>query len=90
MTGGTSRGKIIADDIVSRLPAWVLRTMVRLPTPTFKIIRDAKRLAHELGNRIVREKFAAARNGLDTDGDLFGLLCEWLYLENISTFSPSI
>ncbi|KAJ7764211.1 cytochrome P450 [Mycena metata] len=70
-----SRLQILADAVASHLPVWLFRAAARLPTSTLEIIRTAKRLAEELGNRIVEEKRAAARDGLDTDGDLFGVLC---------------
>ncbi|KAJ7018930.1 cytochrome P450 [Mycena alexandri] len=69
-----SRQQILAEAILSYLPAWLFRAAAHLPTPTLKTVRDAKRLAYELGNRIVQEKLVAARDGLDTDGDVFGVL----------------
>ncbi|KAJ7764245.1 cytochrome P450 [Mycena metata] len=74
LAASQSRLQILAEAVISRLPAWLVRAAARLPTPTLKTIRTAKRLAYELGNRIVQEKRAAARDGLDTDGDLFGVL----------------
>ncbi|KAJ7764225.1 cytochrome P450 [Mycena metata] len=74
LAASQSRRQILADAVTSRLPAWLFRAAARLPTPTLKTIRAAKRLAYELGDRIVQEKRAAARDGLDTDGDLFGVL----------------
>ncbi|KAJ7016106.1 cytochrome P450 [Mycena alexandri] len=70
-----SRQQILAEAILSCLPAWLFRAAAHLPTPTLRTARDAKRLAYELGNRIVQEKLVAARDGLDTDGDVFGVLC---------------
>ncbi|KAJ7766025.1 cytochrome P450 [Mycena metata] len=71
-----SRLQILAEAIASHLPPWLFRAVAHLPTPDFKTARDAKRLAYELGNRIVREKLLAAREGqLDTDGDVFSVLC---------------
>ncbi|KAJ7028339.1 cytochrome P450 [Mycena alexandri] len=69
-----SREQILAEAIGSRLPAWLFHAVAHLPTQTFRTIRDAKRLAYELGNRIVEEKLVSARNGLDTDADVFGVL----------------
>ncbi|KAJ7766107.1 cytochrome P450 [Mycena metata] len=69
-----SRQQILAEAIASHLPTWLFRAVARLPTGTFKTVRDAKRLAYELGNRIVQEKLVAAKEGLDTDSDVFGVL----------------
>ncbi|KAJ7160460.1 cytochrome P450 [Mycena filopes] len=69
-----SRGQVIADAIIGYLPSWLAHAAIHLPTPTFKIIRKSKRLAHELGTRVVREKVAAVKNGVDVDGDVYGVL----------------
>ncbi|KAJ7184879.1 cytochrome P450 [Mycena filopes] len=69
-----SRGQVIADAISGYLPPWLSHAAINLPTPTFKVIRESRRLAHELGTRVVREKVAAARKGLDVDGDVYGVL----------------
>ncbi|KAJ7751106.1 cytochrome P450 [Mycena metata] len=74
LSAAHSRGQILAEAIGSHLPTWMFHAAARLPTPSFKILRDAKRLADELGNRVIAEKTVAARDGLDIDGDLFGIL----------------
>ncbi|KAJ7016103.1 cytochrome P450 [Mycena alexandri] len=70
-----SRAHVLFDAVASHLPACIFRAAGHLPTQSLKILRDAKMLMHELGNRIVREKTVAASNGLDTGSDVLGLLC---------------
>ncbi|KAJ6528093.1 cytochrome P450 [Mycena capillaripes] len=71
-----SAGQIVADAIGTHLPAWLLRAVVYLPTRTFKAVRTAKYLAIRLGERVVRGKAESARQGLDINHDIFGLLLD--------------
>ncbi|KAF7356162.1 Cytochrome P450 [Mycena venus] len=71
-----SAGQIVADAIGARLPGWVWRAAIHLPTATCKAIRTAKRLANELGNQVLREKREAAEQGLDINTDLYGQLLD--------------
>ncbi|KAF7356160.1 Cytochrome P450 [Mycena venus] len=71
-----SATQIVADAIGARLPGWVWRAAIHLPTATCKAIRTAKRLANELGNQVLREKREAAEQGLDIDTDLYGRLLD--------------
>jgi hypothetical protein len=59
-----------------RLPAWLLRAAIYLPTKTFNTVRRAKYLANQLGERVVQDKKDTAQRGLDIDRDVFGVLCE--------------
>ncbi|KAJ7091708.1 cytochrome P450 [Mycena crocata] len=65
---------ILADTIGGKFPLWVWRAATYLPTPAFRSIRRETLLAARLGRRIVRDKMDAAKQGLDTDADLFGVL----------------
>ncbi|KAF7356164.1 Cytochrome P450 [Mycena venus] len=69
-----SRVQIIADAIGARLPGWLWRAAIYLPTATCKAIRTAKRLADEVGIQVLREKRAAVEQGLDINTDLYGQL----------------
>ncbi|KAJ7184881.1 cytochrome P450 [Mycena filopes] len=72
MAGTQSRAQIIIETITSPAPIWAHEAALYLPA--FKVVRASRRLARELGNRVVQEKVVAARNGLDTDGNLYGQL----------------
>ncbi|KAJ7161736.1 cytochrome P450 [Mycena filopes] len=74
LSASRSRGQVIADALGSHIPAWIFRAAIYLPTKSFKAIRKSRRLAHEIGTTAVWEKVAAARNGLDVDGNVYGLL----------------
>ncbi|KAJ6548578.1 cytochrome P450, partial [Mycena capillaripes] len=71
-----SAGQIVADAIGAHLPTWLVRAAVYLPTKTFKTIRTAKYLGNRLGERVVRGKEELARQGLDINHDIFGLLLD--------------
>ncbi|KAJ6457597.1 cytochrome P450 [Mycena sanguinolenta] len=58
------------------LPNWVWRTMIHVPVAAFKEIRTAKYLTHQLGAKIVRGKLDSARQGLEINTDVFGILLE--------------
>ncbi|KAJ7255092.1 cytochrome P450 [Mycena haematopus] len=58
------------------LPNWVWRAMIHSPIATFKDIRTAKHLTHQLGKKIVRGKLDQARQGLEMNTDVFGILLE--------------
>ncbi|KAJ7791422.1 cytochrome P450 [Mycena olivaceomarginata] len=62
--------------INSRIPTFLARAMIYLPTPTFKVIRRAQYLADELGTRVIREKKTAARQGLEADTNIYGRLLQ--------------
>jgi hypothetical protein len=69
---------LLAEAINSRIPTFLARAMIHLPTPTFKAIRRARYLADELGIRAIREKKTAARQGLEVDTNIYGRLCEYI------------
>ncbi|KAJ7790713.1 cytochrome P450 [Mycena olivaceomarginata] len=71
-----SASQVLADAIGARMPTFVWRAAIHLPTPTFKTIRRAKYLADEVGTRAIRDKTAAARQGLEIDTDVFGRLVQ--------------
>ncbi|KAF7336316.1 Cytochrome P450 [Mycena venus] len=71
-----SAAQIVADAIGARLPGWVWRAAIHLPTATCQAIRTAKRLANELGNQVLCEKREAAEQGLDINTDLYGQLLD--------------
>jgi hypothetical protein len=49
---------------------------LHLPTKTFKAARKASHLAQSLGAQAVKEKHDLVQQGLNTDGDIFGILRE--------------
>jgi hypothetical protein len=51
----------------------------RLPTKTFKAARKTNSLARQIGAQVVREKQDFSQQGLDIDGDVFGMLCEEIF-----------
>jgi hypothetical protein len=69
---------ILADYISTRLPIWVGRAAVYIPTHTFRVIRATKRLSEALGAQVFREKMDAAQAGVDTDTDIYGQLGGYL------------
>ncbi|KAJ7506145.1 cytochrome P450 [Mycena galericulata] len=73
LSSNPSPAQFIADAICGRLPAWVLRAAIRLPTSAFKTLRSAKYLAEQVGRRVVREKKEAAQQGLEMDDDIYTL-----------------
>ncbi|KAF8142227.1 cytochrome P450 [Mycena galopus ATCC 62051] len=76
LSASQSAAQILADAIGARMPTVLLRAAFYLPTQMFKDIRKARYLADELGNRVVREKENAARQGLEVNTDVFGQLVE--------------
>ncbi|KAJ6487990.1 cytochrome P450 [Mycena sanguinolenta] len=68
--------QLIADTIGASLPEWLMLAMIRLPTPTFALLRRARTLAQEIGERVVSEKRRAAQAGADITGDLYGVLVD--------------
>ncbi|KAJ7238128.1 cytochrome P450 [Mycena haematopus] len=74
LAANQSATQIFSDAVSVRLPKWVLKAAIRLPTTTFNIIRTAKALANELGKKVIREKMDAAREGSDAETDVFDLL----------------
>jgi len=76
LASSQSAFQILADVIGTHLPTWIWSAAIHLPTPTFKTLRTAKYLSDCLGDRIVQEKIEAARKGLETNTDVFGLLLD--------------
>ncbi|KAF7334434.1 Cytochrome P450 [Mycena venus] len=69
-------GEIIGEGIAVRLPVWLLKAAIQLPIATLAAIRTAKRLADEVGTQVLREKRAAAEQGIDIRTDLYGQLLD--------------
>ncbi|KAJ7314844.1 cytochrome P450 [Mycena albidolilacea] len=76
LTASQSETHILADAIGSRLPAWVWRAAIYLPTAAFAVARQEKFLAKQVGGRIVRENRAAATLGLERGNDFFSVLLD--------------
>ncbi|KAJ7113163.1 cytochrome P450 [Mycena epipterygia] len=74
MSSTQSAAHILADAIAERLPVWLSRTAIYLPTAAFKALRKGKSVARQLGDHIVREKVQAAKQGLEMDTDVYSLL----------------
>jgi hypothetical protein len=79
LASSQSAFQILADVIGTHLPAWIWSAAIHLPTPTFKTIHTAKYLSDCLGDRVVQEKIEAARKGLETNTDVFELLCAYFH-----------
>ncbi|KAJ6473337.1 cytochrome P450 [Mycena vitilis] len=71
-----SSTQLLSDAISGRLPFWLTRAIIHLPTRTFRAVRTAKYLAERIGRQSVRDKRDAASQGLDTDADLYGQLLD--------------
>ncbi|KAJ7743667.1 cytochrome P450 [Mycena olivaceomarginata] len=69
-------GHILADALGVYLPTWLLRAALHLPTKTFKAAQKAGHLAQSLGAQAVKEKHDLVQQGLNADGDIFGILRE--------------
>ncbi|KAJ7830178.1 cytochrome P450 [Mycena olivaceomarginata] len=69
-------GHILANALGAGLPTWLLRAALHLPTKTFKAARKASHLAQSIGAQVVKEKHDLVQQGLNTDGDIFGILRE--------------
>jgi hypothetical protein len=78
ITATQSEGHILADAIGSRLPGWLWRAAIYLPTASASVVRKKKSLARLVGGRIVQEKVDAAKQGLELNNDLFSLLRTYL------------
>ncbi|KAJ6465396.1 cytochrome P450 [Mycena sanguinolenta] len=76
LAANQSPGQILSDAVSVRLPKWILKAAIRLPTTTFNIIRNAKAVAKELGRTIIREKMDAARQGSVAETDVFDILLD--------------
>ncbi|KAJ7122199.1 cytochrome P450 [Mycena epipterygia] len=74
LASSQSAVQIIADAIGARLPRWLLRMAIYLPTTTFKAVRRARLLANDIGRQIARDKMDAAKQGLEMNIDVFSLL----------------
>ncbi|KAJ7763246.1 hypothetical protein B0H14DRAFT_3165597 [Mycena olivaceomarginata] len=84
---------IFADTIIVRLPKWVSRAAMRLPTPTFNIIHSAKRFVKEVDERSIQEKVDSVQQGSAVEAEVFDILCEsqsdrMIQLE-LTMFSPA-
>ncbi|KAJ7190645.1 cytochrome P450 [Mycena pura] len=69
-----STGQVLGGAICALLPQWLLHRVMYLPTKTFRACRAQLYFANREGRRLVREKTEAAKRGLETDGDLYGVL----------------
>jgi len=74
LTASQSASQVLFDLIAAHLPQWFLHQAVHLPTKTFGALRAQIHFAEREGWRLVREKTEAAKLGLETDGDLYGVL----------------
>ncbi|KAJ7930607.1 cytochrome P450 [Mycena leptocephala] len=73
----SSRGSAVPlFSLGARLPKWIWRLASSFPSATFKVIRTTNRLSNRLGKQIVQEKLDAARQGLDINTDVFGMLLD--------------
>jgi hypothetical protein len=74
----SSRGSAVPlFSLGARLPKWIWRLASSFPSATFKVIRTTNHLSNQLGKQIVQEKLDAARQGLDINTDVFGMLREF-------------
>ncbi|KAJ7826948.1 cytochrome P450 [Mycena leptocephala] len=73
LASSQSAVQIIAEVVAVRLPKWVWRAAIHLPTRTFNNIRTAKCFAREIGERTIREKMEAGRQG---QIDVFDMLLD--------------
>ncbi|KAJ7205211.1 cytochrome P450 [Mycena pura] len=73
-TSSRSASQILFDAIGARLPVWLLKQAGHLPTKIFTALRAQLYFADREGWRLVRAKTEAAELGLETDGDLYGVL----------------
>ncbi|KAJ7196418.1 cytochrome P450 [Mycena pura] len=89
ISSSQSTGQVLGGAICALLPQWFLHRAIYLPTKTFRACRTQLYLANREGRRLVREKTDAARLGLETDGDLYGVLCEWPLLLHMKALIQS-
>ncbi|KAJ7627967.1 cytochrome P450, partial [Mycena polygramma] len=68
--------QILAEAVGNRLPRWLARAVINLPTRTFNIIRTTKYLAKEVGNQIVREKMEVGQKGMGSQMDVYDMLLD--------------
>ncbi|KAJ6457666.1 cytochrome P450 [Mycena sanguinolenta] len=74
LTASQSETHVLADAIGSRLPTWLWRAAIHLPTTPFAVARRGRFLGNQVGGRIFREHRDAAAQGLEIGSDLFSLL----------------
>ncbi|KAJ7190727.1 cytochrome P450 [Mycena pura] len=74
LSSNQSASQILFDAISNLLPGWILRHAVYLPIKHFRVVRTQLHLANREGWRLVREKTEAAKQGLETGGDLYSVL----------------
>ena len=75
LSSSQSASLVLLDAIGALLPGWFMRHAVHLPIKHFRLIHAQLNLANREGWRLVREKTEAAKQGLETDGDLYSVLC---------------
>ncbi|KAF8142904.1 cytochrome P450 [Mycena galopus ATCC 62051] len=78
LASSQSAVQILADVVAARVPNWIWRAAMHLPTTTFKIIHTAKCSAREIGERTIREKVEAGWKG---ETDVFDRLLEFGHSE---------
>ncbi|KAF8149258.1 cytochrome P450 [Mycena galopus ATCC 62051] len=78
LASSQSAVQILADVVAARVPKWIWRAAMHLPTTTFKIIHTAKCSAREIGERTIREKVEAGWKG---ETDVFDMLLEFGHSE---------
>ncbi|KAJ7926966.1 cytochrome P450 [Mycena leptocephala] len=69
-----SKSEILVDALGVWFPLRLWRAAMYLPIPTFKMFREHKYLANQIGRRAVEDRLNATRQGLETTDDLFSLL----------------
>ncbi|KAJ7659587.1 cytochrome P450 [Mycena polygramma] len=88
LASGQSPLQILSAATVARLPGWLMRATIYLPTRNFKAIRTAKYLADGVGRQVIRENQDAARQGLDIHTDLYGQLGKVITCMKLSSLTP--
>ncbi|KAK7042069.1 cytochrome P450 [Favolaschia claudopus] len=76
LSANQSQSQIIADAIMTRLPTWLLDSAMKLPSAAFEVIQTSKRLAIELGMKIIDEKVELAQQGSVVETDVFDALLD--------------
>ncbi|KAF8209204.1 cytochrome P450 [Mycena galopus ATCC 62051] len=76
LASAQSAVQILANAIAVRLPKWVWLAVTHLPLAPFTVIRMAKSFAKKVGERSIREKIDAARQGSATKADVFDMLLD--------------
>ncbi|KAJ7635247.1 cytochrome P450 [Roridomyces roridus] len=71
-----NKTSILIEFFGNQFPEWIWDIIALVPTQTLKELRKGKELAKRIGVRLVREKVAAAKLGLEMDGDVFSQLAK--------------